>query len=129
MKHVEMPSNQKFGRFFSLIFFIFSGYFYWKSEETLAIASCILGALFLTFSIVAPSLLTLLNKRWFEFGLLLGRLVSPIILGAIFFIVISPVALVTRFFGRDTLRIKKRLIPSYWVAKEPADPDAFKNQF
>jgi len=64
-------------------------------------------------------------------GHLLGRIVSPIVLGLIFFVLITPVALFGRVAGRDPLRLKPRAISSYWVKREPAGPtpDSFKNQF
>lgn len=91
----------------------------------------IAAALFLVAALVRPSLLAPLNKAWFELGLLLGKIVSPIVLGAIFFLLITPVAICSRFFGRDQLRLKKQKVNSYWVQREPIGPDAesFKNQF
>jgi hypothetical protein len=59
----------------------------------------------------------------------MGKFVSPIVLGIIFFLLITPVAIITRLFGRDELLIKKREVPSYWIEKEAIDPDSFKDQF
>jgi hypothetical protein len=59
----------------------------------------------------------------------LGKIVSPVILSVIFFIMIVPVSVITRAFGRDVLLLKKREVPSYWVDKESIEPDSFKNQF
>ena len=79
--------------------------------------------------ILKPSLLASLNRAWFSLGLFLGKIVSPIILTILFFILISPVAILTRFRGRDVLLIKKRNVSTYWVIKESIDPESFKNQF
>jgi predicted membrane metal-binding protein len=80
----------------------------------------------------APRVLAPLNLVWFRFGELLHRIVSPIALGAIFFGVITPFALVMRAFKRDALLLHKRSArPSYWVRREPPGPppDSFHNQF
>jgi hypothetical protein len=72
-----------------------------------------------------------LNKLWFGLGILLGKIISPIVLGIMFFILITPVALATRAFGRDELKLKKRNLNTYWVSRNPAGPakDSFKNQY
>jgi len=126
---VVMPSNKKFGLLFSGIFAIFCAYYYWKAQERTAIISGIAAFLFASFATVAPNTLEPLNKLWFRLGLLLGKIVSPIILTIVFFIVIVPVAVGMRILGRDALLMKRRLVSSYWIDREPSDPDAFKNQF
>lgn len=72
-----------------------------------------------------------LNKAWAALGQILGRLVSPIVLGLIFFCLITPVALIGRVAGRDPLRLKTRADTSYWIKREPSGPapDSFRNQF
>jgi hypothetical protein len=92
----------------------------------------ILAALLLIIAIAMPRLLRVPNKWWFRFGLLLGKLTSPIVLGLIYFIVITPVAIGMRLFRRDALRL--RLDPtakSYWLERDPPGPapDSMKNQF
>ncbi len=83
------------------------------------------------FTVFAPQKLALLNKLWFQFGLLLGRIVSPLVLGVIFFGILTPVSLFTRLFGRDELRLKRSAGNSYWILRAPPGPakDSFKNQF
>ncbi len=78
-----------------------------------------------------PSLLTPFNKAWFLLGQVLGKLVSPIVLGVIFFGVLTPVAFVLRVLGRDELRVKRQPVASYWIDRVPPGPagDSFKNQF
>jgi hypothetical protein len=83
-------------------------------------------------TLVMPRLLAPLNKAWFQIGELMGKLVSPIVLGVIFFLIITPVGLLGRLFGRDELRLKRRRqAASYWVERQPPGPtgDSFKNQF
>lgn len=126
---IKAPTNQKFGWLFTFLFLAFFVYFRWKRSPDLATISASLALFFALVTIVAPSVLTPLNRAWFALGLSLGKVVSPIVLGAIFFILIAPVALITRLFGRDALLLKKRQVSSYWVDKEPIEPDSFKNQF
>ncbi len=126
-----MPTNKKFGFFFTCVFALLAMYFHFKLNTFLSIIFLLSSALFLVLSIIAPSSLNSLNKAWYLLGLLLGRIVSPIILGIIFFLLITPTAIVMRLAGRDELRIKKRLSKSYWITRVPPgpDPESFKNQF
>ena len=125
---VNMPSNQKFGWMFVAIFTVGGFYSEYNYFTWLAIASIFFAAIFLLITIRFPSALTPLNKYWFKLGLLLGKVVSPVVLSLIFLVLITPVALITRLFGRDVLFLKKRKASSYWVEKESIDPNSFKNQ-
>ena len=90
------------------------------------------GSAFLFFvTLFSAESLAPLNKAWAALGQILGRLVSPIVLGLIFFCLITPVALIGRIGGRDQLRLKTRADTSYWIKREPPGPapDSFKNQF
>ncbi|MCF8196959.1 MAG: hypothetical protein K9J38_13245 [Polynucleobacter sp.] len=83
-------------------------------------------------SILAPGVLAKPNKAWFIFGEVLGKFVSPLVLGAIFFLLIAPIGLITRIFGRDELRIYRRSEISYWIDRNipvKTDLDSFKNQY
>jgi hypothetical protein len=126
---LNMPSDKKFGWLFTAIFLIGFGYFQWKHSLGFSIVSAFLAILFFLATICAPTALAPLNRAWFAFGLLLGKVVSPFVLSVIFFVLIVPVALVTRLFGRDILLLKNRQVSSYWVDKDPIEPDSFKNQF
>lgn len=89
-----------------------------------------LAATFAGLAVVRPGLLAPLNRLWTKFGLLLHAVVSPIILGLIFFACITPIGFLMRLFGQDPLR--RRFEPaaeSYWLRREPPAPDSFKNQF
>jgi hypothetical protein len=124
-----MPSNQKFGWLFAAIFGIGFGYFQWKHSLGLAIFSAFLATIFATATVCAPNVLAPLNKAWLSLSLFLGKVVSPMVLSIIFFILITPVAVISRLFGRDALLLKKRRVPSYWIDKESIEPESFKNQF
>ena len=78
-------------------------------------------------SVIAP-----FNRAWFMLGILLGKIVSPIVLGVMFFLMITPVALLMRIKGRDVLRLRgMKDVSTYWVERGAAEPSAssFKNQF
>lgn len=79
----------------------------------------------------SPQWLAPFNRLWMRLGLLMGRVVNPVVFGVMFFGLITPIALVTRWAGRDVLRLKPRRTPSYWVDREPTGPtpESFKNQF
>jgi hypothetical protein len=90
------------------------------------------GGSFLVCALFFPTVLSPLNKAWFRLGLLLGKIASPIVLGAIFFLMITPVALLMRLGGRDVLGLRrKKSVSSYWIDRTASEPNSssFKNQF
>jgi len=129
-KH-KMPTEKIFGLFFSGMFSLIALYCYWQDFKNFAIFASITSFLFIAVTLVAPKMLSPLNRAWYELGMLLGKIVSPIVLGVIFFLMITPISLITRLFGRDELKIKKLSLHSYWVDRSPPGPssDSFKNQF
>lgn len=122
-------SNLKFGALFAFVFLSLAIYWQWKDSAHNSIVFYLLSAIVTLITIFAPYLLQPFNAIWTGFGLLLGRIVSPIILTLIYFSLIASVGLIARLFGRDELRLKKRRVSSYWLDKEPIDPVSFKNQF
>ena len=90
--------------------------------------SLIISLIFLSLGILNSNLLTPLNKIWFRFGILLGSIVSPIVMGFIFYIVVFPTGLVMRLLGKDLLKIKKNNDKTYWIKKENLN-SSMKNQF
>lgn len=131
---VVMPSERKFGLVFCAIFLALAAWGTWVKDwsRTTVLILGLAGAVFLVLALVAPAVLRPLNRAWFQLGLLLGRIVSPIVLGLMFFLLITPVAVVTRAFGRDVLGLKRRQTTSYWVDRPPADEapaETFKHQF
>jgi len=90
-----------------------------------------LAASLLAFALVCPGYLRPLNRLWQKLGLLLSKIVSPIILALIFLAVVTPVGLLMRAFGRDPLRLQRSAAPTYWIIRQPSGPEAesMKNQF
>jgi hypothetical protein len=122
----------KFGGFFVFVFLLAAIFFFVAAaNEFWALIFAVLAASFLILTLFAPALLAPLNRAWMALGHVLGRIVSPIVLGLIFFVLITPVALIGRIAGRDPLRLKRRAVASYWIQREPPGPtpDSFKNQF
>jgi hypothetical protein len=128
---VELPSNRKFGFFFTVVFVAAGLYFLYGQSISASYALFGLAALFSVVTLIKSELLLPLNKLWMRLGLLLGMVVSPIVLGIIFFALFTPTSLLMRLFGRDELRLKLKSRHSYWKHKETstASADAFKRQF
>ena len=127
----NLPDNQNFGRFFVTVFVALAAYSYWKGWSTVVLAALIIAVLFAAATLFMPRTLAPLNRLWYGLGMLLGKIFSPIVLGLIFFVLITPVSLITRLFGRDELKIKKRNVESYWIERSPPGPpsESFKNQY
>jgi hypothetical protein len=125
-------SNLKFGALFSTLAVLFSIYCASKgASETKIYGWLVVGVVIGFIAFAAPDLLAPLNKAWIMLGDVMGKLVRPLVLGGIFFVIITPVGLIARLFGHDELKMKKRSVDSYWVARSPPGPssDSFKNQY
>ena len=127
---IELPSNKKFGFFFTLLFAAASAYFYNSENMTLSFVFVAVSFIFLVITIMRAALLLPLNKLWMQFGFLLGRIISPLVLGIIFFGLFTPIATLMRLIGRDELRLKLSNKSSHWILRnEPIESESFKNQF
>ena len=127
---IELPSNRKFGFFFTFVFAVAATYFYSVTTMTWAYIFLAASIIFFVSALVRSEILLPLNKLWMHFGLLLGLMVSPIVLGIIFFGLFTPIAFVMRLSGRDELRLKFIKKPSHWLSRtEPIKSESFKNQF
>ena len=128
----QLPSERRFGLLFTVVFALVGIYAHFKGwQQTYVISLAGLSGLIVLITIAAPKLLAPFNRLWFQLGQLMGRIVSPIVLGAIFFLILTPVAVVTRLFGRDELRLKRKAVNSYWVERksENSTAESFKNQY
>ena len=113
------------------IFFLIGGYVFYNNQIIVAAIFLVISCVLLLISLVAADYLIKLNILWFKLGILISKVVSPIVLGLIFFVLISPIAILTRMFGRDILQLKKKVVSSYWIKREPRGPlpESFKKQF
>ena len=84
--------------------------------------------IFIILALLNSKILAPLNKLWFKFGLFLGKIVSPLIMGVIFFFVVTPIGLIMRMLGKDVLNLKQNKNKSYWIEKS-GPKDKMKNQF
>ncbi len=125
------PSPRKFGGTFAILFALVAVYMLSRHQPGWGAAILVASGLTTFVTVFAPQRLEPLNKLWFELGVLLGKVVNPIVLGTLFFLVITPLALIMRLAGRDALLLKKRDAPSYWVNREPhgPTPESFKHLF
>ena len=127
---IKLPSNRKFGFFFTAIFLVASFYSYFiNSEVWVYILSTICGV-FLIVTIIKADALLPLNKLWMKFGILLGMIVGPIVMGIIFFGIFTPIAILMSLFGRDELRLRFKKKKTYWINRKANNEiDSFKNQY
>jgi len=131
VNQIELPSNKKFGTFFMFFFAFASIYFFLTDSKVYFYASGITSFLFGVVTLVNDELLSPLNRLWMAFGLLLGKIVSPVVMGIIFFGLFTPISLLMRLFGRDELRLKLNKRTSHWRIRKHTDGinNHFKNQF
>jgi amino acid transporter len=112
------------------VFSIAAVFSFWVVELLLAYAFIAVAFVFLIITLVRSDALLPLNKLWMRFGLLLGMIVSPIVLGIIFFGLFTPIATLMRLGRRDELRLKFVKKSSHWITRsEPIKSESFKNQF
>ena len=127
---IELPSNRKFGIFFTFVFTAVAAYFYYSTNVSWAYVFVAAALAFLLVTLIKSDALLPLNKLWMRFGLLLGIIISPIVLGVIFFGLFTPIAMLMRLNGRDELRLKYAEKASHWISRgEPIKSESFKNQF
>ena len=124
---IKLPSNRNFGIVFSIVFLIIS---LWPllSQNDIRIWSLIISGIFLVLGLINSKLLLPLNKIWFKFGILLGNFIAPIVMGVIYFMVVTPTGFIMRLLGKDLLNLKKNNKDTYWIEKDNSNSD-LKNQF
>ncbi len=127
---VELPSNRKFGFFFTFVFAVAAAYFHNSANIGWAYVFAVAAFVFLIVTLIKSDALLSLNKLWMQFGFLLGMVVSPIVLGVIFFGMFTPIAVLMRLSGRDEMKLKFSRKVSHWITRrEPIKSESFKNQF
>ena len=124
---IKISSNKSFGIVFFIVFLIISIYPIINNNE-IRVWSIIVSIIFLIMGLRNSRYLTPLNIIWFKFGILLGNLISPIVMGLIFFTIVTPIGLLMRIFSKNFLNLKKNNDSSYWV-KTSNQKSKMKNQF
>ena len=127
MSNVKIGSNKSFGIVFFIVFVIISIYPMLKGDS-LRMWSLGVSIIFLVLGLLNSKILTPLNKLWFKFGIFLGKIISPFIMGIIFFFVVTPIGYLMRLFKKDVLSLKFNDNRSYWVKKN-GPKSKMKNQF
>ena len=127
MDDIKISSNRSFGIVFFIIFFLIALYPL-LSDQEIRLWALIISAIFLILGLLKSKLLTPLNKLWFRFGIFLGKIISPIIMGIIFFLVVTPIGIIMRLLGKDLLNLKYNKEKSYWIEKD-GPKSKMKNQF
>ena len=127
MDDIKIGSNRSFGIVFFVVFLIIA-FYPLINDENIRYWSLFISLVFLILGLFNSNILTPLNKIWFKFGILLGKIISPIIMGIIFFFVVTPIGLLMKIFKKDLLNLKFNNKKSYWIEKK--DPKSkMKNQF
>ena len=117
MKKKSINSNKSFGILFFVVFFLY-GIWPILSSNEIRIWSLSMGIIFLILGLLNSKLLTPFHNLWLKFGTLLGRIVSPIVMFLVYFVFITPLAVIIRLLGKDLLRTKFNKLPSYWIKRE-----------
>ena len=127
MDDIKISSNRSFGIVFFIVFLLIALYPLINQGE-FRLWSLIISFIFFILGILNSKILTPLNKLWFKFGIFLGKIVSPIIMGIIFFFVVTPIGILMRVLGKDVLNLKYHNNKSYWIEKT-GPKSKMKNQF
>ncbi len=116
LNKISKKNNITFGILFFILFLIISLYPL-KSGGFIRIWSVVLSSVFLIITIIKPNLFTFLNKLWIQFGILLGKIISPIVMGLVFFFVVTPIGILMKILKKDIMGLKRRK-SSYWINRE-----------
>ena len=127
MKNIKTSSNKSFGIVFFIVFIIISLYPL-VNQEDIRIWSLVIAFIFFILALLNSKILTPMNKIWTKFGLFLGNFISPIVMGVIFFFVVTPIGLLMRLFGKDVLNLKNNKSSTYWI-KKTDQKSTMKKQF
>ena len=127
MGEIKINSNRSFGIVFFVVFLLIAIYPLSYNGE-IRIWSIVVSSIFLILGLLKSKILTPLNKLWFKFGILLGMIFSPLIMGIIFFVIVTPIGLFMRLLGKDPLNLKYNLHKSYWIENN-GPKSKMKNQF
>jgi len=124
---IKISSNKSFGLVFFIVFLFVSLLPLFK-DGNIRIWALMLAIIFLILGLLNSSILKPLNKIWFKFGILLGNLISPIVMGIVFFAVVTPTAIIMRIFGKNLLGLKNSNKQSYWIERSSIK-SKMRNQF
>lgn len=129
-REIKTSSNRSFGLVFAGVFALVATYWWWKSKGW-PVPAAVTSAAFLTAALVAPAILAIPNRLWTKFGLALGAVVAPVVMGAVFFLVVTPIGFLARAVGKQFLQLRRKDASTYWIAKEErtTTPERLRDQF
>ena len=116
-KKIKVSSNKSFGIVFSIFFLLISVYLL-LNNNPIYYWSLFVSFIFLVLGLMNSKILSPLNLLWFKFGILLGKIVSPVVMGIIFFLVVTPISILLKIFGKDVLNLKFNNNKTYWIVKD-----------
>ena len=124
---IKIGSNKSFGIVFSIVFLVIA---FWPmlNGNEINYWSLAISITFLILGLTNSKILTPLNKIWFKFGILLGNVIAPIVMGIIFFLIVTPISIIMKLLGKDLLNLKKNNNNSYWIEKNN-QKSKMKNQY
>jgi saxitoxin biosynthesis operon SxtJ-like protein len=128
----KLPSERRFGFTFAAALAGLAVYrLIHHRSRTVFLVCIVTSIIFALLAFLVPRILAPLNKLWFLLGEAMGKVVSPVVLGVIFYGILTPISVVTRLFGRDELRLKRGALNSYWIdcTSSHSAAESFKNQF
>ena len=126
-KDIKIGSNRNFGVVLFVVFLLIGLWPILKGNE-IRIWSIVISLIFLILGILNSKILTPFNKVWFRFGIFLGNFISPIIMGIVFFLVVTPTGLIMKLFRKDLINLRKNNSSTYWIEKKDIK-SSMKNQF
>jgi flagellar biosynthesis protein FlhB len=127
---VNRSSNRQFGLVMAGFFAILAAIAAWRGSGSWIVLWLVIAAAFAASALTMPSILAPLNRLWFRFGLLLHKVMTPLIMALMFFVVITPIALVMRLFGKRPIPLRfDKAADSYWIARDPAGPGPMSKQY
>ena len=127
MDDIKISSNRSFGIVFFVVFLLIALYPLINNQE-LRLWSLVVSLIFLILGLLNSKILAPLNKLWFKFGIFIGKIIAPLIMGIIFFLVVTPIGFLMRLFGQDVLNLKYNKNKSYWIEKN-GPKSKMRNQF
>ena len=124
---IKKSSNKSFGIVFFIVFLLI-GIWPMLNDGSYRLWSLIIASIFLILGLINSKILTPFNIVWFKFGIFLGKIVSPLVMGVIFFFIVTPTAIIMRLFKKDLLNLKYNNSKSYWIKRDEIK-NKMKNQF
>jgi hypothetical protein len=124
--NIKTRDNIIFGLIFFLLFLAI-GLYPLKTDENIRVWSVVLCLVFLTVTIIKPNKLIFFHRLWIKFGILLGRIISPIVMGLVFFGVVTPIGIFIKILKKDVMSLKKSS-SSYWINRQK-EPQPMSKQF